>query len=82
MNSKIIVHSRIHDLRNRQSTTEVTTPVSFPDINPSVRPDNFVFQMVPGDFVQVAQNQVECFVQFYFVKVLVNFEKSLSTTLF
>ena len=49
---------RIHDLSNRLGMSDVTTPVPFPDINPADRPDNFNFQMVPGDFEEVVQNQV------------------------
>jgi carnosine N-methyltransferase len=53
------VYPWLHDLSNRSSMEAVTTPIAFPDINPSQRPSSFHFQMVPGDFVQVAHQSFE-----------------------
>lgn len=47
----------IHDLKNRMSMKDVTTPIPFPDIDPSERPDNFQFNMIPGDFLKVVQDE-------------------------
>ncbi len=58
MNESKYFSHRLHDLSNRYHAADVTTPVSFPDINPSRRPENFQFQMVPGDFLDVSQNLV------------------------
>ena len=46
----------IHDLKNRMDMKDVTTPIPFPDIDPSDRPENFQFQMIPGEFMKVVQD--------------------------
>ena len=48
----------IHDLKNRMHMNDVTTPIPFPDIDPSDRPENFQFQMLPGDFLKIAEEDI------------------------
>ena len=37
----------------------MTTPIPFPDIDPNKRIEGFQFNMLPGDFVQVAHRDFE-----------------------
>ena len=53
------IYPWIHDLKNRLNTEAVTTPIPFPDIDPSQRPSDFQFQMLNGNFVDVAQELEE-----------------------
>ena len=48
----------IHDLKNRMNMNDVTTPIPFPDINPSDRSENFQFQMLPGEFLKIAEDEI------------------------
>ena len=50
------IYPWINDLSNRLNSEAVTTPISFPDIDPNQRPEEFQFQMVPGDFLQVDEH--------------------------
>ena len=50
-----VIYPWIHDLSNRASKSEATKLVNFPDIDPSERPDNFQFDIIPGDFVEVSK---------------------------
>ena len=53
------VYPYIHDLSNRLTSQDVTTPIAFPDINPSDRPSEFQFQYLPGDFLKVSEDNFE-----------------------
>lgn len=44
------VYPWIHNLNNKLEAGGTTRPVAFPDIDPTIRPDHFRFQVIPGDF--------------------------------
>jgi len=56
--NKFTIHPWIHDLSNRLSMDEVISPVSFPDTDPS-KLNQFQFDVLPGNFVDVADDQLE-----------------------
>lgn len=53
------IYPWIYDLSSRIDSSWVTTPVSFPDVDPSSRPDDFQLQMMPGDFLKEVKENLE-----------------------
>lgn len=66
------IYPWIHDLSNRGSLSDVTTPVPFPDVNPKLRPRNFRFEMLPGNFEEVVNEfdsgSLDCVVTAFFLE--------------
>ena len=48
------VYPYVFDLTDRLATSAVTTPVSFPDVDPNQRPEDVALIPMPADFAEVS----------------------------
>ncbi len=51
------IYPWVHDLSNKFESKEVCAPVTFPDIDPQERPEEFAFNVQPGDFLEAFDDE-------------------------
>ena len=53
------IYPHLNDLTNRLSSQDVTSPVAFPDVDVTERPEEFSLEMLPGDFAALCNSQLD-----------------------
>ena len=66
------VYPFIHDLKNRLHIRDITTPISFPDVDPRAKNSQLSLDFVQGDFLEVCTPQalespVDCVLTSFFL---------------